>query len=135
MIIGTYGFKIPETSDKGAVWFPAMSANMARLDTHNHDGVNSAPISATSLVKQTQNIPAGATGPAVDGSASTAWSLVSGVYEKLVTMPTSVTFAGSNINFRDINGDYVHLGILQVGASSYKIFSNDNTLAVTAIYD
>lgn len=45
----TYGLVKPVTGDTGAVWFPAMEANITQLDAHDHNGTNSPQLSNTGI--------------------------------------------------------------------------------------
>jgi hypothetical protein len=57
----TYGYRIPETDDmaKGVDgWFSSIEFNWNRMDSHNHDGVNSASLSLNSISPYSNTIVA-----------------------------------------------------------------------------
>ena len=42
----SYGFVRPATGDKGSVFFPALEDNITQLNSHDHDGTDSALMTA-----------------------------------------------------------------------------------------
>ena len=123
MITLTYGLKLPQTNDRGPVVFPALEGNITQLDGHNHDGANSSLLSATSVVPGTQTILA------------INWvSVGDGQYRQLVTTLAGYDFDKVFINFRIPGGHYVYPTVERVTAFSYYVYTNDNTIAYTAIY-
>lgn len=122
----SYGYKRPETPDRGNVFFPALEDDITQLNDHYHNGTDSAPIPVTSLTKTTQAI------------AAASWSATSGGrYRQEVTMPAGFTYANSTIRFF-LNGGSTQICYLrtEVGsaANKYYVYINDNTLALTALY-
>lgn len=59
MVVLSNGYKLPETGDFGDIWFPALEDNIKRVNTHNHDGTNSAKVPTTSLTGVVQTILSG----------------------------------------------------------------------------
>lgn len=119
----SYGFILPDTGDKGSVWFPALETNITKLAAHTHDGSNSAKILTTSITAVTQAIASGA-----------AWvSPVNGVYEQELTLPPNVNYADVFIMIKDASGNQLFLDVKpgSTGAK-YKVYSNDTTLSATA---
>lgn len=120
----SYGFKRPETGDKGNVFFPALEDDITQLNSHDHDGTDSAAISTAFLTKSTTSILAA------------AWVATSGgTYRQEVTLPAGFTFANTQMSFTTSGGDRFYPSI-ELGSASnkYWIYVNDNTLVVTALY-
>ena len=124
MQVLSYGFKNPDNGDKGSVWFPALNFNIVQLNNHTHDGITSAQLAASSLVAGTVSIP------------STSWALVStGKYSQTVTVPSGFSMDGFNMQIRLAStGHYVYPTIEKVNASSFTIYTNDNTQTYTAVF-
>lgn len=120
MITLSYGYQQPQNSDTGDVWFPALAADILQLNNHNHDGVTSSP-----LASQQQTILAANWAAAAIGG---------GVYFQLVTVPTGLSFDTCHIWFKLSTGQYVYPSVERVSASTYNVFINDNSLALTAFY-
>lgn len=87
MLTLSYGFKKPETGDRGSVWFPAMETNMQNLNDHNHNGTNSALIAVNAFAKPSSTITSGQW--TNDGN---------GNYSKLVTVPSEISSAAAPYN-------------------------------------
>lgn len=124
MITLSYGYKLPEDGDKGNTLFTALEDNIERLNDHNHDGANSPPLTATSIVGVAQNISSGswvANGP-------------TGFYRQLVTLPAGFSFDLVHISMRDSSGNYVYAEIEKVSATQYYVYTIDNTLGFVAVY-
>lgn len=123
MITTTYGYKKPETNDKGPVVFPAMEFNIDRIDGHSHNGVDSEPLTALAIVGVAQNI------------LSAAWVATSGgEYRQLVTVPAGFNFDLVSISFRLASGHYVTPTVEKVSATQYYVHTNDNSLSYVAVY-
>jgi hypothetical protein len=125
MITLTYGLKLPETGDKGSTWFPALEDNITQLDGHTHNGVNSGKVSSSSIQKLFQSILAANWVAVGDGT---------GRYRQAITLVGSVPFDGTDILLQDASGNKYYLEIEKINASSYYVYTNDNTLALTAYY-
>lgn len=124
MLTLSYGFKKPQTGDKGSVWFPAMEDNMQKLNDHTHNGTDSAQLAGTSI----------STGSTAISSAS--WALTSGktaTYEQTVNMPAGFGYDSHYfIGFKNsANGMPLLLSYEKVSNTQVKVFINDNTLNVT----
>ena len=123
MLTLTYGLKLPQTNDKGPIVFPAMEGNITQLDAHNHDGANSSLLSASSIVADVETLLA------------VNWvSLGNGMYRQLVTVSAGHNFDTVTINFRLPDGSYVYPTVERVNTTSYYVYTNDNTVAYTAVY-
>lgn len=128
MLTLSYGYKKPQTNDKGSVFFPALEEDIQQLNDHNHNGVNSAPIPVAYLIKDTQTID------------SANWVATSGGrYRQEVTMPAGLTY--SNIFMRFLidggaqDGETIYPSIEKGSAANkYYVYINDNTLDLTALY-
>jgi len=126
MITLTYGQQQPENGDKGNSFFPALAANIVRIDAHNHNGADSAILTNSSIANTTQAILAGVWA-AVAGKA--------GLYSQLVTLPGALTLAATGMFFKDTaTGHLYNLSVEQASPTSYNVFINDNTKNLTAIY-
>lgn len=132
----SYGYKNPENGDRGSVWFPALNANITQLNDHTHNGVNSAKLSPTGITALVQTIASAASG---------GWAAVSGkdgLYSKTVTLPVAITgLAAANtiddyqlMIKNDTSGDLLYLTINKASASTFNVFSNDNSLNLRVYY-
>jgi len=131
MLTLTFGYKLPEDGDKGSVFFPALAFDIQRLNDHDHDGQNSTKLTAQSV------------GALIDDTSIVAanWSAVAGqpgTYKQTVTMPPNTDFDdyGIYLQVKDgVNvGIVINPSIVKVGAATYDIYSNDNTLNLIAKY-
>ncbi len=128
MLTLSYGFKKPQTGDKGSVFFPALETNFQLLNDHNHDGVTSVAVSTTAITKGSQTISSG------------SWiATTGGTYRQEVTMPAGFSYAGSQIRFRISSGTHEGATIfpsIEKGsaANKYYVYTNDNSLDIEALY-
>jgi hypothetical protein len=116
----SYGYKKPSNPTTGDLFFPAMEDNIQQLNDHNHNGVNSAPLSAF-----------------IDVISSAGWTSApqgGGVYRQAVTMPAGFDFDVCQIWFKTTNGECLYPTVERIGSSSYYIYSNDNTADFQAYY-
>jgi len=120
----SYGFKLPDTGDRGASFFPDLEADIQQLNDHTHNGVDSAPLAITSVALTTQAI------------ASGSWvSLGSGSYRQLVTLPGSLTYDAISLQFRiTASKDIIQPTIEKASSTTYYIYTNDSSIGVTALY-
>ena len=87
MITGTH-LKIPETGDRGSVAHPAISANFEKLDTHNHNGVNSDRIGTENFTKGSRTV------------VVADWSVhASGDFVTNITLPSGYEFDDTLLKF------------------------------------
>lgn len=125
MLTLSFGFKKPQTGDKGSVFWPALELNFQKLNDHDHNGTNSKKIPASSVEIVTQAV------------SSAGWvDQGSGLYRQLVTMPGTMTFDTQQIGFRDAASPNspLYLGYEKVSANTYYVYINDNTISLTVIY-
>lgn len=116
----SYGYKLAKNPDQGDLFFPAMEFNIQRLNDHNHDGSNSAP-----LASQQQGISAG---------SWTAAPIGGGLYQQDVTMPANLSYDSCDIWFKLSTGEIVYPSVERLSSSSYRVYTNDNTLDYVANY-
>jgi hypothetical protein len=124
---GTYGFIIPTAGDTSSTgWMVDQAANWVQIDGHNHDGSNSALISISLVAKTSQDLTAG------------SWAASGNLYRQEVTMPAGFTYDNAFMEFMITNGTYADskwdARTIKTGASSYYIYTSDNTITVTVRY-
>ncbi len=119
----SYGYIQPQNGDPGSTWFPALNSNITQLNNHNHDGVTSAPITATSITSGSVSIPSG------------SWSLVeAGKYEQTVVVPSGFNMTQYSIMFYLSTGEIAVPSIQQLSSTSFKVFAPINTISYTAVF-
>ena len=91
---GTY-LKIPDTGDRGNSFCPAISEDLTILDTHNHDGVNSAPIASKSLQKGLINLEAA------------NWIETDTDFKQTINLPSGYNFDLTLLKFIITSGVYI----------------------------
>ncbi len=124
MLTLSYGYKKPQTNDKGSVFWPAMEANFQQLNDHTHNGTDSAKITAASSTVVTVAILAAAWGVA----------LADGGYRQLVTLPGTVTYDTVMLHYKGAtNGHVYFLQTEKVSSSTFYVYCNDNSLSFTAV--
>lgn len=130
MLTLTYGLKQMEDNDPSEDWFVAIDDNFIQLDAHDHDGINSAPLnSVVAVALTTQAVLAAAWGATIGN----------GRYRQLVTLPTvtgiQIQYDKINIAFRLTSTmEQVYASIEKVSATTYYVYTVDNTKDYTAIY-
>lgn len=113
MIVLSNGYKLPENGDFGDVWFPALEDNITRLNSHDHDGLNSNKL-------ESKNIKA--TNETILGASFTASG---NAFRTLITMPTGLLFDDCAIIAKDPSTkDQVYLKIEKFSVSQYYIYTN-----------
>lgn len=125
----SYGFVKPTTGETGAVFFPILEDNIQKTNDHNHNGTNSARLTAIAMAAVTQAI------------SSASWSHQgAGTYRQTVSIPASLQAVGGtyddyNIQMRDSSsGNILYLTIEKVSSTSYYVYINDNSISLTAVY-
>ena len=121
----TNGYKIPQSGDKGSTLFTALEFDIQRLNDHNHDGLNSNKLDATSISTISGNI------------LSANWVTYGGPtghYRQQVTLPAGLDFDTISIQIRTVAGKYLYPTIERVSDTQYLIYSIDNSLNLTAEY-
>lgn len=124
MITLSFGFKKPETGDLGPIVFPALEGNIQQLNDHNHDGSNTAKIPSSSITPLSATLAAG------------SWvSQGDGLYKQTVTVPAAVSVDTIGFDVRLANGDVVYPTIKKVAANQIDVFTNDNSVGMTILYN
>jgi len=116
----SYGFLKPQKSDTGDVFFPAMETNIQKMNDHTHDGTNSS-------------LP-GSTAQSILAVSWVAAPIGGGLYRQAVTVPSGHSYDTSDIWFKLSTGEAVYPSTERITASSYYIYTNNNTLQYTARY-
>ncbi len=125
MIDQTYGLKVPQNGDTGAVLFPAFEAMIAQIDAHTHDGLTSAKLTTAASNVVTQAVEA----------ASWGASLGNGRYRQTITLPVNLSYDNILISMRlTATGHQVFPTIEKVSSTQYYVYTNDNSVAFTAVY-
>lgn len=131
MDLTTYGYKIPKTPDTGQTWFSNLEFDIQRLNDHSHNGVDSTLLATNAVTVTTQAI----------ASASWGSDLGGGTYKQSITLPSvgatpaQLLFNAIGIEIRVTSTkEVVYPKIIRTGASTYDIYTNDNTQAFTALY-
>ena len=119
----TYGFKKPETNDRGPTVFPALEANIQQLNDHNHDGANSAKLTSASIVSVPQIILAADW--VSDGG---------GNFHQNVSMLPGYDYDQVTISFRDPSGSYIYPTVTRISSIIVRVTTNDSASAMTLIY-
>lgn len=131
MTLTTYGYKKPDSGDraKGVTgWYAAYNFNVDRLNTHNHDGANSAFISPSAITPFSNTVLAA------------AWSVSGSGYKQTVTVPAGVADVANYIlKFvftapAGVVGQNAYLLWNRITATTYDLYCNDNTAAFTVYY-
>jgi hypothetical protein len=124
----SYGFKKPQTGDKGSVFFPALEDNFQQLNDHTHNGTNSARLTSASVT-------------VVTGTASAAsWVAVDavnqpGTYKQSLTMPVGMLFDDYHVAFRNSGtGEQLFLSLVKTGISTFDVYINDNSINLYILY-
>lgn len=121
-------YELPVSPDQGNDVFSVLEDFMNRMAVHNHDGSNSKEIS----LNIDKDITVFLTGVDI------TWNVLgNGNYRALFTMPVSATFDGNIRKFYYKIGasDYKEFypTVEKVSASTYYIYSNDNTIDVKVV--
>lgn len=127
MITLTYGLKKPQTGDKGSTFFPALEDNIDLLDSHDHDGVNSAKLQSSSVNAISQTV------------ASGSWAdQGGGIHRALVTMPSPLEFDTCTMNFEIASGADIGARFFpsyeKVSTNTFYVYINDNSVDIKVIY-
>ena len=120
----SHGYKKPDKGDKGSVFFPALEDNITLLNSHTHNGTNSAKISSNGINLTTQSLLAG------------NWVLVAGgTYRQAVTIPNGMLWAAKIPIFRDASTfEQFYLTTERISTTEYYVYINDNTKGILVTY-
>lgn len=123
MITTLYGYKIPESNDKGPIVFPAMEDNIQRINDHDHLGGNSKPLNPAAMPATEQTVLAA------------SWSLVgNGIYKQTVTVPAGLNFDLTLKEFRLSDDSQFFPTLNRLSTLQYEIFINDPTQTLKVLY-
>ena len=122
----TYGQQIPDAGDRGVPLFAALESNFTRTDAHSHNGIDSAALTAQSIVGIADTIPS--------GSWATYGGAPIGHYRQLVTMHAGFLFDTTKIGFRTSGGAYIYPTVERVSNTTYYVYSTDNTINFIGVY-
>jgi hypothetical protein len=122
MITLSFGYKKPQSGDRGTVVFPALEDNIQRQNDHTHDGINSAPIPGSSIVGLPVTLlPAG-------------WvATVDGNYRQIMTVPAGYNFDAQSITVRTLVGEYVWAKIEKLSTTQAYIYTNDASVTFVCV--
>ena len=114
--------ELPDTGDKGSIWFPVLERNIVKTNDHTHNGTDAAKIVSTNVTAVTQSI------------SSAGWTnQTNGVWEQELTLPNNANYADVAIIVKSAAGTQLFLDVKAgTTAKKYKIYSNDNSLNATA---
>lgn len=121
----TYGQKIPDAGERGVPLFEIIEENFTRLDSHNHDGVNSPLLTAQAFVGVQQTILA---------ANWVSYGGPIGFYRQLVTVSPGFLFNTTKIAFRTSSGQFIYPTVERVSNTTYYVYTTDNTQDFIAIY-
>lgn len=122
----TYGYKKPANGDLN--WWDQLDYNITRGDTHSHNGVDSPVLTTAAINKGSQII------------SNAGWTLISnGNYSQNVTLPAGYLYSTGFVAKFYVNGGAedgaeVLLTTEKLSDTTYKIYTNDNTLALKVVY-
>jgi len=120
MVILAYGVEQPTTGDPGSVFFPALEHLCQRMSFHDHDGINSAPVSGTSV--------SGASVVALGAGFTQGVNLL---WTQTIALPAGYTYANSMMQCRDNStGEVIYCDISQASPTSVTISAIFNDLDV-----
>lgn len=118
------GYLLPETGDRGNVFFPSLESNIQRLNDHNHSGSDSEKLTIEALeglTDTTSLVPAN-------------WVLqANGIYRAPVTIPGNRLFDTTTISLR-ANNKTLYGDVEKVTGNTFYVYVNDPSLSVTVLY-
>lgn len=121
MIILAYGIKQPTTGDRGSVFFPALEELCQRMASHTHNGINTAPVSASSISLASVVAPVLAWAPVVGRP---------GVFSQDVNLPSGFTTTKCLIEVRlDGTDERVYPSIEKISNTAIRLFSGSAAFA------
>lgn len=134
----TYGYENPDTGDlsKGSTgWMAQINFDIARLDAHSHNGIDSVLLNISSFATQTVNAPAGSWVANSGGSG-----LPSSGYKQTVTAPVVIGEVNNYIIKFLVNTagatQYQELDLFytRASATTITIYCSDNSIAVLCVF-
>lgn len=119
IVILSKGYKKPSAPTFGDLWFPAMEDNIQLMNDHTHDGSD-----GQFLAKSTSTVLAANWGADLGG----------GSYRQLIALPDNRQFDTSKLEVRRSTGQVVYPTIERVSATTFYIYTNDNSIAYSILY-
>ena len=124
MLTLTYGFKKPQSQDKGPVVFPALEQNIQQLNDHTHNGTDSAPLAPASTLAVTQVLtPAGWVATAIPG-----------LFSRVVTAPAGINLNNVQMSFRLSDGSVFLPTVRVLSSTQYELFINEPAETVSVVF-
>jgi hypothetical protein len=130
----SFGYKLPQTGDKGSTFFPDLEFDITRLNGHSHNGTDSDRLTAKNFVKNIQQINSGFS------------ALGNGLQKTTVTAPSgyqvgtlSTTFpAGSTIAsirfYITSTGEEISPKYVRLSTTQYDLYLPTSLSDVLAVY-
>lgn len=115
----SYGYEKPSDPTFGDVFWPALERNIQQLNDHNHNGTNSAPIASV-----TASISSGSWGADIGG----------GTYRQEITLPAGRTYDTTRLFFKRSTGEMTYPTVERASATSFYIYTNDNSVSYVVSY-
>lgn len=125
MLTLSFGYKKPESGDKGSLLFDALEDDIQRLNDHSHNGTDSTKLTAQSITGVSQTILA---------AAWVTYGGPIGHYRQQVTVPAGFDFDEVQIAFRTTAGAYIYPTVEKVSDTQFFVYTIDNTIDFIAIY-
>lgn len=121
------GYKKPNNGESGAIFCPVLEDNWERVADHTHDGTDSTKIIASNITKQTATAASGA-----------SWTADGELYFQIITLPTGYAYDTTKIECRvgsgSDDGNVIYPTISKISDSQFKLWVNDNSIAVDLSY-
>ena len=115
----TFGYEKPDSSVKGDVFWEALERNIQRMNDHNHDGATGSFISSSLEPVSADNWGA---------------DLGNSTYRQLITLPNERLFDDTRIEVRKSTGEIVYADIVKVSATTFYLYTNDNSASYVISY-
>jgi hypothetical protein len=131
MVTTSYGYRVPEAGDraKGSLgWYESIEFDIERLNDHSHNGIDSAQLNVNSFSPFTATL------------AAADWVVSGSGYSQDASTPVGIDDI-SNFNVKFIMtapagmvGEVAYLGYDRLTATTYRVYCNDNTVALTVLF-
>lgn len=116
MLTLSYGFKKPQTNDRGPVVFPALETNWQQVNDHDHNGVNSKKVSSASIEKTTVSL------------LSAGWvALGNGHFKQALNIPGVNNYDDVTLEFRLSTGEIINPTVIKTGLQQCEVYIDDPT--------
>lgn len=122
----SYGYIQNQTGDRGSVFWPDLEFNIDRINGHDHNGVNSAALSSSSISNVLQSVTA------------VGWAAVAGqtgTYKQTIMAPAGINLQRHHPRLVDpVTGNVLLLSTDILTTDTFDVYSNDNTLTLEVAY-